>query len=159
MAIGSKFRIGDLVEIINIDYVYTTFYSMFESMNFQNKSYNSNENADVTLPFEIFEVKFFNNQFLYGIRNGYGHELLFSKHGLSFYKNKPSNFKDQVLTEMKNDCETHLHDQLSLPSNVEVSISERLEGLLKLSKDNQQWLHNQLLELKQDIATLKSELN
>ena len=142
MAIGSKFRIGDLVHITDTDYVYTTFDSMFESMNFQNKSYNSDLNADVTLPFEVFAVKFFNNKFLYGIRNGYGHELLFSEYGISSY-----NWKD------------YANGKYILSSNVEVSISERLEGLLKLSKDNQQWLHNQLLELKQDIATLKSNLN
>ena len=142
METGGKIKIGDLVHITDTDYVYTTFDSMFESMNFKNKSYNSNENADVTLPFEIFEVKFFNNQFLYGIRNGYGHELLFSKHGLSYYY-----WKD------------YASGKSILPTIAEVSISERLEGLLKLSKDNQQWLHNQLLELKQDITTLKSKQN
>ena len=140
METGGKIKIGDLVYITDTDYVYTTFDSMFESMNFQNKSYNSDLNADVTLPFEVFAVKFFNNKFLYGIRNGYGHELLFSEYGISYYY-----WKD------------YASGKSILPTIAEVSISERLEGLLKLSKDNQQWLHNQLLELKQDITTLKSK--
>ena len=158
METGGKFKVGDLVSIIDNSRVYATFYTMFRIMNFQNKRYNNIENVDTELPFGIFSVKFFNSVFLYGIRNAYGHELLFEEGGLALSGIQSSIFKTQVLTGMKNDCETHLHDRLNLPTSVEVSISERLEGLLKLTKDNQQWLHNQLLELKQDIDTLKSNL-
>jgi hypothetical protein len=138
----SKFKVGDWVAITDSDEVYTTFDSMFKSMNFKNRRYNYIDNVDIKLPFEVFEIKFFNNQFLYGIRNGDGHELLFSECSISSY-----NWKD------------YANGKSILPTNTEVAISERLEGLLKLSKDNQQWLHNQLLKLKKDIDTLKSNLN
>ena len=141
MEIVGKFKVKDLVYITNKGYVYTTFDTMFKSMNFQNKSENQISNVDTSLPFEVFAVKFFNNRYLYGIRSAYGHELLFSENGLSY-------------DEKKDDANV----KSILPTGAEVAISGRLEGLLKLTKDNQQWLHNQLLELKQDIATLKSNL-
>ncbi len=151
----TKFKVGDLVKIVDDGKVYTTFDTMFKEMGFLNTEYNSDENSVLSLPLEVFAVRFFNNKFLYGIRKTYKDELLFCETGLELHED----FSTEVLTETKNDCGTHLHNQLVLPTNVEVSISERLEGLLKLTKDNQQWLHNQLLELKQDITTLKSELN
>lgn len=91
---NAKFKVGDRVEVVDLDQRCTTYIKMFEKMNFKDKVRNYSEFKNGV----VFGVSIYNgyNEHIYGVRSDKGEEMLILENGLKKYEYKKGDYVEVV---------------------------------------------------------------
>lgn len=87
---NAKFKVGDRVEVVDLDQRCTTYKAMFKVMGFKNKASNYSKFKNGV----VFGVSIHGNynEHIYGVRSDKGEEMLILENGLKKYEHKEGDY-------------------------------------------------------------------